>query len=158
MFDSLEKSIIKRLSEDIPLAAEPYKIIAEELGVPEKILLEKIDELYNKKILRRVSGILYHRKSGYTANAMVVWVVPKDRIENIGEILSLFPEITHCYERPSFNNWPYNIYTMVHSKTKEKCDDKIKEISKIININDYKVLYSVKELKKSSMKYFFECK
>lgn len=158
MFDSLETAIIRRLSEDIPLSPEPYKLIAEDLGISEKTLLTKIQELYDKQIIRRVSGILYHRKSGYNANAMVVWIVPEDKIDEVGKTLSYFTEITHCYQRPTFQDWPYNLFTMIHSETKEECESNIKRISEIININEYKVLYSTKELKKSSMKYFSESK
>lgn len=154
MLDLLEKAIIRRLSEDLPLDSEPYKIIAEELGTSEEILLKKIKELHDKQIVRRVSGILYHRKSGYNANAMVVWIVPEDKVDNVGKTLSYFKEITHCYERPTFQDWPYNLFTMIHSETKEECENIIKKISEVINIKDYKVLYSTKELKKSSIKYF----
>lgn len=154
MLDLLEKAIIRRLSEDLPLDSEPYKIIAEELGVSEEILLKKVQELHNKQIIRRVSGILYHRKSGYNANAMVVWIVPEDKVDKVGKTLSYFKEITHCYERPTFQDWPYNLFTMIHSETKEECENHIKKISEVINIKDYKVLYSTKELKKSSIKYF----
>ncbi len=158
MFNSLEKAIIRRLSEDLPLSPEPYKIIAEELKISEKVLLRKIQELYDNQIIYRIGGILYHRKSGYNANAMVVWIVPEDKIDEVGKILSYFREITHCYQRPTFKDWGYNLFTMIHSETKEECENNIKKISEIINVNEYKVLYSIKELKKSSMKYFVENK
>lgn len=148
MLNLLEKSIIKRLSEDIPLDTNPYKILAEELGIGEEELILKVEELRNKGILRRVGAVLYHREVGFNANAMVVWIVPKDRIEEVGKVVCSFSQVTHCYERPTYPNWPYNFFTMIHSKTKEECDLLIEKISKSIGIDKYEILYSTKELKK----------
>lgn len=156
MFNSLEKSIIERLSGDIPLSVEPYKVIANELGITEELLLDKIKEFSDKGIIRRVGGILYHREAGFKANAMVVWVVPEKLIEKVADVACSFKEVTHCYKRPVYPNWPYNLFTMVHAENKEKCEEIIRKISKEAKIYDYKILYSTKELKKSSMKYFVE--
>lgn len=158
MISELQKSIIKRLSFDIPVLLEPYKYIAEELKISEEELIDNLKDLNDKGILRRISGILYHRHAGYGANAMVVWTVPEDRIEEIGSIVCFLNEVTHCYQRPTFPNWPYNFFTMVHSETKKQCEEVIKKISDAINIYDYEILYSTRELKKSSMKYFNELK
>lgn len=156
MLDSLDKCVIRKLQGDISLTAEPYKLIAEEIGITEEKLLKKINDFYSKGILRRVGGILYHREAGFKANAMVVWIVPEDKIQEAGETMSSFKEVSHCYARPTAYNWPYNVFTMVHGQTKGQCEDTINKISNSVKIYDYKILYSTKELKKSSMKYFEE--
>lgn len=99
MNSSLEKSIIRRLQEEIPIVPEPYKVIAEELGISEQQLLENIKSLRDKKMLKRISGILHHRTVGFKANAMVVWSVPKDKVKEVTDVMVTFPQISHCYER-----------------------------------------------------------
>lgn len=152
----LERMIVRKLQEELPLVPEPYKVIAEELGIPEKELLSYIKELKENKILRRIGAILYHRTVGFKANAMVVWEVPTQRIKEVTDIMISFPQVSHCYERKVLINWQYNIYTMIHSVNFDECDDIINQIVQMTNINKYEVLYSTKELKKSSMKYFTE--
>lgn len=156
MINELQKLIIKRLSLDIPILPEPYKAVAEELGISEDELINNLQDLNDKGILRRISGILYHRQAGYSANAMVVWIVPEGVIEQVGKFVCSFSEVTHCYQRPTFQNWPYNFFTMIHSETKDQCEKIIKKIADAINIYEYEILYSTKELKKSSVKYFNE--
>lgn len=154
MFNLIEKTIISKLSGDIPLVKEPYKKIAEEVGVTEEEVLDKVKELKDRGVLRRVGGILYHRQAGFKYNAMVVWVIPENRIEEAAKIICLFKEVTHCYQRPTFDGWPYNLFTMVHGETTDYCENVIKQISDSIKVQDYKVLYSLRELKKSSKRYF----
>ena len=155
MFSSLDINIIRKMQEDLPLVPQPYKLIAEELGIEEEELLEKIKEFCNKGIIRRFGATLNHRNIGFKANAMVVWIVPKE-IKEVSEIMIVFPQISHCYQRPTFPNWPYNIFTMVHGETEEECQEVVKEIVKAVRINDYSILYSTEELKKNSMRYFVE--
>jgi len=156
VFSSLDISIIRILQEDLPLVPEPYKLIAEDLGIKEMELLEKIKEFCNKGVIRRFGATLNHRNIGFKANAMVVWNVPEERIKEVSGIMILFPQVSHCYQRPKFPNWPYNIFTMVHGENKEECEKIVKKIIETINIIDYCMLYSTVELKKSSMKYFIE--
>lgn len=154
MFDIIDKAIINKLSGDIPLVEEPYKKIAEELGITEEEVLSRIKEFQNKEIVRRIGAILYHREVGYKWNAMVVWTIPQDSVEKTASAMCSFKEVTHCYERPTFSNWPYNIFTMIHGESKKECENIVKQIYERINFYDYKILYSLKELKKSSKKYF----
>lgn len=156
MFSSLDISIIRKMQEDLPLVPQPYKLIADELGIKENKLLEKIKEFCDKGIIRRFGATLNHRNIGFKANAMVVWIVPEERIKEVSKSMILFEQVSHCYQRPTFLNWPYNIFTMVHGETKEECEKVVKDIINLVNINDYNILYSTKELKKSSMKYFIE--
>lgn len=154
MNSSLEKAIIRRLQEEIPLVPEPYKLIADELGISEQQLIESIKTLRDKKVLRRIAGILHHRTVGFKANAMVVWSVPSEKVKEVTDVMISLPQVSHCYERKTNANWPYNIYTMIHAETFEICEDIILQIAKAVAIDKYEALYSVKELKKSSMKYF----
>lgn len=154
MLDIIDKAIINKLSGDIPLVEEPYKKIAEELGITEKEVIDRIKELQNKEIIRRIGGILYHREVGFKCNAMVVWVIPEDSLERTARVMCSFKEVTHCYERPTSDNWPYNVFTMIHGENKEQCEDIVKQICENIKFCEYKILYSSRELKKSSKKYF----
>lgn len=156
ILSSLDKSIIRKMQGNLPLAAQPYKLIAQELGIKEEELLEKIKEFCDNGIIRRFGATLNHRNVGFKANAMVVWIVPEERIKEVSGIMIQFPEVSHCYQRPTFPNWPYNIFTMVHGENKEKCEKTIKKIVLLTNIYKYSILYSTKELKKSSMKYFLK--
>ncbi|KZL90283.1 Lrp/AsnC family transcriptional regulator [Clostridium magnum] len=154
MLSPLDKKILKRLQEDIPLTASPYKDMAEELDIDEDELIDKIKKYNETGILKRVSAILYHRQAGFNANAMVVWKVNNKDILSIGEYLASIPEISHCYERIAYPFWDYNLYTMIHEKDMERCSKIIQGISDAIGVTEYRVLYSTRELKKTSMKYF----
>lgn len=156
MFTLLDKKIIRILQEDIPLISEPYKQMAEELGIEEEVLLHKIKEFTELGIIRRYGSALFHRKIGFQANAMVVWQIDKDRIEKVGKKMATFEKVTHCYERPTSEEWKYNLFTMVHGKTKVECEGIINDISHEIQEKNYEVLYSITELKKNSMRYFLD--
>ncbi|MDF2614370.1 MAG: hypothetical protein K0S71_2156 [Clostridia bacterium] len=152
----LEKAIIRRLQEDLPLVKEPYKHMAAELGISEQEFLDKMSSFKEQKMLRRIGAILHHRTAGFEANAMVVWKVPQQRVAEVTELMISFREVSHCYERQSLPEWPYNIYTMIHSTHFETCGALIKQIADLTHLDHYEILYSTKELKKSSMKYFCE--
>lgn len=154
MLSPLDVSIIAKLQEDIPLVQEPYKQIAKELGISQNKLLYKIEGFCSIGVIRRFGAIINHRNVGFKSNAMVVWKVPNERVKEVSEIMVMFSQVSHCYRRPIFSNWPYNIFTMIHEKTEMKCEEVVKEISKVSNIIDYDILYSICELKKTSMKYF----
>ncbi|MFW5976620.1 MAG: Lrp/AsnC family transcriptional regulator [Bacillota bacterium] len=157
MEDKLEKKdkiLIKEIEENIPLSPDPYRKIADKLGWNRDEVLKKLNYLKNKGILKRIGGILKHRKAGYQGNGMLVCQVKEDKIKKIGKKLSGYPEISHCYERESYPEWPYNIYAMVHGKNREEVENIVAKIFKDIDVIKYYILYSTEELKKSSMKYF----
>lgn len=154
MLSPLDKKIIKRLQEDIPLTNCPYKDMAKELDIDEDELIARIKKYNETGILKRVSAILYHRQAGFNANAMVVWKVKNEDTHSIGKYMASIPEVSHCYERITYSFWDYNLYTMIHEKDIEKCNKIIENISDTTGITNYKILYSTRELKKTSMKYF----
>lgn len=156
MLDELDIGIIKELQEDLPLEARPFQRIALRLGVEESILLARLKFLQDQGIIRRIGAALRHREVGYTANAMVVWIVPEERIKTVGRIMSSFPEVSHCYQRATLPNWPFNLFTMIHSRNREECEVIAAKIAQKTQIHAYQLLFSRVEFKKSSTKYFSE--
>ena len=152
--NNTDKKIIRRLQEHIPITAAPYEEIAKELHMEEDELIDKIKIYSDNGILKRIGAILYHRKAGFTANAMVVWRVDDEKLDEIGKYMASISEISHCYERRPCQSWNYNLYTMIHEKDRESCNKIIENIADTIGVEEYKILYSTKELKKTSMKYF----
>jgi DNA-binding Lrp family transcriptional regulator len=156
MLTRIEKNIVKALQDDLPLCPKPFQAIAERIGISEDELVAEIHRLKEQGIIRRFGAIVNHRNLGIAANAMVVWRVPRDKAQEIGEIMAAFPEVSHCYERPTYPDWQYNLFTMIHGKSRYECERVIAQISEQTGIKEYKQLYSTQELKKVSMKYFSE--
>lgn len=152
----LEKRIVREIQGDIPLLQRPFESIADKLGIKEEELLIKLRELRDRGVIRRFSAILRHRNLGISANGMGVWRVPADRAEEVGLKMAAFSQVSHCYQRPTLPDWPYNLFTMIHGKTMEDCERIAELISQDTGIKDYRLLYSTRELKKVSMRYFAE--
>lgn len=154
MIDELDKKIISLLQKDIPVAPKPYEIIADKLGVREDEILKRIEAMVRDGVIRRFGATLYHQEAGFSANAMVAWVVPEDKIDETGHVMAGFREVTHCYYRKPQKDWKYNLYTMVHGDTREECYDIAKKMSAETGMKKYSLLFSEKEFKKTSMEYF----
>ncbi|WP_342366607.1 Lrp/AsnC family transcriptional regulator [Clostridium aminobutyricum] len=152
--DELDKSIIRCIQTELPITQKPYQFIADQLEIDETELLKRIEIMLEKGIIRRIGAVLNHRNVGFQANAMVVWAIPEDQVQESGKKLILHSEISHCYQRKVCPNWPYNVYTMIHARTKEECETVIKKVANSIEVYDYEVLYSTTELKKTSFLYF----
>ncbi|MDP2682250.1 MAG: Lrp/AsnC family transcriptional regulator [Deltaproteobacteria bacterium] len=149
-----EKAICAAVQDDIPLEPRPFETLARGIGISEGEFIKNVQELLDKGYIRRFGAALRHRKAGITANGMGVWIVQEADRERIGKIMASFKEVSHCYERPSFDGWPYNLFTMIHGKTKEECYETARKISEATGIKDYKLLFSSQEFKKESMVYF----
>jgi DNA-binding Lrp family transcriptional regulator len=147
-------AVIKALQKDIDVVAEPFKQITEDLSISYERLFEIAHELKDAGVMRRFATILNHRKAGFGANAMSVWSVPKEKGEEIGRQLAEFSAVSHCYLRPSYPNWPYNLFAMVHAKTQEECDTLIEEMAQETGLTEYGKLYSTVEFKKQRLVYF----
>lgn len=156
MLNDLEKQIVRELQEGLPLVTKPYFEIAQRIGISEEELMANIEDMTKRGLIRRFGAALRHQDIGYTANAMVVWDVPENKAEAIGRKMAEFNEITHCYQRPRNPGWPYNIFTVVHAQNREDCEKMVAKIAQKIGMSNYKLLFSTKELKKSSMKYFVD--
>jgi len=150
----LHHAIIKRAQYDIKMESEPFKHIIEELDIDYETFFSILIELQESGIMRRFASILNHRKAGFNANAMVVWDVDADNGEAIGEAAAAFSAVSHCYLRPKYENWPYNLFTMVHGKTTEETNGIIEEMAKEIESKSHMPLYSSREFKKVRIEYF----
>ncbi len=155
-FNEKEINLIKQIQEDIPLSPESFRTIADEINMAEKEVIEKVRTWKDEGLIRRFGAILRHKEVGFTYNAMGAWVVPVAKVDEAGRVMASFKEVSHCYERPTYPEWPYNLFTMIHGRSCKECEDVAEDISKATGIEDYKLLYSTKELKKVSMKYFVE--
>ena len=157
MITKLDKRIINRLGKDLPLCPQPFKQIAQEIGVEEETLFDKIREYRARRWIRKFSAGLKHTclEAG-SANAMGVWKVAEDCIQKVGKVMASFKEVSHCYERVTRPQWKYNVYTMIHGKNREECESIARRISQKTGIREYELLYTTREFKKSSPLYFEE--
>jgi siroheme decarboxylase len=154
MLTDLEKKIIALIQGDLPIAQRPYLEIAEKLGVGEDIVLSVLKNLCERGVIRRFGATLRHQKSGFNANAMIAWQVDEKQIDEVGKKVTKFKQVSHCYRRNPAKDWPYNLYTMVHAIDEASCREIAKEISDKTGIKTYSILFSRRELKKTSMQYF----
>jgi len=152
MLDDLDKAILKLAQGDLPLEETPYDTWAAELGIEPDELLKRLAALKASGVIRDFKAILRHRQAGMQANAMVVWAVPKERMEEVGNMLAEEPAVTHCYERPAFGE--FALFSMLHARSVPQLQNLIDTIAARIGIKRFKVYASVRELKKSSMRYF----
>jgi len=150
----LEKKIIASLQGNIPITQRPYLEISEKLGIDEEEFLKTLKSLCDREIIRRFGATLRHQKSGFSANAMGAWQVEENRIDEVGRKMASFREVTHCYRRNPADGWPYNLYTMIHGADEEACRKIARKMSEKAQVENYTLLFSRKELKKTSMKYF----
>jgi len=157
-FDPTEedKDFIRELQKDMKIIDEPFVNAAKNLGLTESELFEKMKYYEEIGVMRRFAAILRHRQVGFTANGMIVWKVPEDRILQVGETLGSFPQVSHCYERPTYDDWPYNVFSMIHCKTHDEAHEMAKTIQDQIHVDEYQILFSSREFKKTRVEYFVE--
>jgi siroheme decarboxylase len=154
VIDDLDKEIIRHLQADLPLTATPFAAVADEVGVGEEELLERIRRLKERGLLRRFGATVNHVKAGFTANAMVAWYVPEDQVDEVGTLMASVREVSHCYGRKPNRSWKYNLFTMVHGTSKKQCREVVERIAEMTGISDYIFLFTHKEFKKTSPEYF----
>ena len=151
-----DKRAIRELQEDLPLESQPFAAMAERLGMDTAELFALAAEFEERKIMRRFSAVLHHRRSGFKSNAMIVWKVPPERSQEVGSIMAQHGAVTHCYERPTFPDWPYTHFTMIHATSEQICEDIAVEIGEATGITERMLLYSTREYKKTRVRYFVE--
>lgn len=149
-----EKQVISAVQGDIPVTESPYAVLAKGLNMTEDTFLGLLKGLDDKGMIRRFGATLRHQKSGFTDNAMVAWQVEESDVEEVGSIMASFSEVSHCYRRDPVLEWPYNLYTMVHATSRDACIEVAEAISRKSGVSIYRVLFSKRELKKTSMTYF----
>jgi len=155
-YDERDREVIRATQGDLPVESEPYTAAAAQLGMTVDELLEHLAAMKERGILRRVAAILYHRRAGFSANGMGVWKVPEDRIAELGPRMASFRGISHCYQRPTYEDWPYSVFTMAHGRSKEECDAILDAIADEFEISERATLYSSTEFKKIRLLYFTE--
>ena len=153
-YDELDKDVIRATQGDMPVIPEPYAPAAARLGMDTAALLEHMQGMRERGLLRRVAAILYHRRAGFSANGMGVWKVSPDQIGELGPRMASFRGISHCYERPTYEDWPYSVFTMAHGRSKEECDAVLDAIAEQTGIHERATLYSSTEFKKIRLLYF----
>lgn len=151
-----DKYFIRELQKDLKVIPEPFKEMAENLGITTTELFAKAKEYEKNGVMRRFAAILRHRDAGFSANGMVVWQVPEDKIDEIGYKLAAFPQVSHCYRRPVYSDWQFNLFSMIHARTLEAAERIAVEMSETVGIKDYRILFSSREFKKERVKYFEE--
>ncbi len=150
--DKTDRLLLKSTQDGIPIVPEPFLEISKEIGIPEDEVITRLERLVKNGVIRRFGSSIGHRSIGITANAMCTWNVPDERVEEVGVIMAGFPEVTHCYERPRFPGWKYNLFTMVHAYSREECEKIAREISIATGIKDYGILFSEREFKKTGVR------
>ena len=155
-YDEFDVAVIRALQGDMPVIAEPYAPASEKLAIPQDKLLDHLRGMQERKLLRRVAAILFHRRAGFSANGMGVWKVPDERIMELGPRMAAFRGISHCYQRPTYKDWPYSIFTMAHGRSKDECDAILDSIASETGISERATLYSSTEFKKIRLLYFTE--
>jgi siroheme decarboxylase len=154
MLTDLEKKIIAAIQQDLPITARPYLDIARRIGVAEDTLLAALRGLCDRGIIRRFGATLRHQRTGYKANAMGAWKVAESRIKDVGRTMAAFRQVSHCYRRDPTPQWSYNLYTMIHADDEAGCRETARQMAQAAGIEDYTLLFSREELKKTSMVYF----
>ncbi len=149
-----DRAFIRELQKDIEIVSQPFADVAERLGVSQEEVVAWLQQAKAAGWLRRFAAILRQRQAGYVANGMVAWRVPQDSIERVATVAASLPQVSHCYQRLTYPDWPYNLFTMIHAKSKENCQAVAREISQETGVSDYVILFSTKEYKKARLKYF----
>ncbi|HEX7292293.1 MAG TPA: Lrp/AsnC family transcriptional regulator [Conexibacter sp.] len=153
-YDDFDIAVIRALQGDMPVIPEPYAPAAKELGVTQERFLDHLAGMQERGLLRRVAAILYHRRAGFSANGMGVWKVPDEQILEVGRRMAAVRGISHCYQRPTYADWPYSVFTMAHGRSKEECDAILDAIAEMTGIEERATLYSSTEFKKIRLLYF----
>jgi DNA-binding Lrp family transcriptional regulator len=150
----LDYAVIRATQGPMDVTPEPFAAAATELGISQEQLFEHLESMRERRALRRVAAILFHRRAGFSANGMGVWRVPEERILELGPRMASFRGISHCYQRPTYADWPYSVFTMAHGRSKEECDAILDSIADDTGIEDRRTLYSSTEFKKVRLRYF----
>jgi DNA-binding Lrp family transcriptional regulator len=150
----LDVATIRATQGPMEVVPQPFDAAAAELGMPVERLLGHLESMRERRALRRVAAILFHRRAGFSANGMGVWKVPDERIMELAPQMAAFRGISHCYQRPTYPDWPYSVFTMAHGRSKDECDAILDSIAEHTGIEERRTLYSSTEFKKIRLLYF----
>ena len=146
--------VIRAVQGSLPLRADPFADAARQLKMSEDDLVDALRDLQRRGCLRRIAGILRHRRVGFSANGMAAWNVPESDIVAVGEAMATYTAISHCYQRTTYDDWPYSLFTMIHASSTAECDAFVAQLAQKFGLDDYAVLYSTTEYKKVRPVYF----
>lgn len=150
-----EVEAVRVLQRDLPIEERPFRVWEQKFGISQEELFQHAQSFMERGVMRRFSAVLRHRNAGFSANAMGVWIVPEERLQEVGQIIAGFAACSHCYQRPTYPpDWPYNLFSMVHGKTTEDCQAVLDSMAEKTGLEGYTMLYSTKEYKKVRVKYF----
>ncbi len=155
-FNDFDVAVIRALQGPMQVRPDAYAPAAAELGIPVERMLAHLEGMVERKLLRRVAAILFHRRAGYSANGMGVWKVAEDEIAEIGPRMAAVRGVSHCYRRPTYPDWPYSVFTMAHGRSKDECDAVLDGVAGVCDLHgdDRATLYSSTEYKKVRLRYF----
>jgi DNA-binding Lrp family transcriptional regulator len=149
-----DKQMIRVLQQDLPCVEQPFDEWAEQVGVHVSELLTAARSYLRQRRMRRFSAVLHHRQAGFSANAMGAWAVPAEKQDEFGAAAARLPPVSHCYLRPTYPDWPYSIFTMVHGTSAQECEATLGAIAEATGVHERIALYSSREFKKTRLKYF----
>lgn len=152
--DALAIGTVRALQDELALVPEPFAMAAERKGLDPAELLASARELHQSGVLRRVAATLRHREAGFKANGMGVWQATEEECDQAGPVMATFPEVTHCYRRPTGEGWPYSLFTMIHARTESEVVASMTRLSAATGLDRYDVLFSTTEFKKRRTRYF----
>ncbi len=153
-FTEEDLNYVRVLQQDLPLEPTPFQGWAESLGVRQRRMFAKAKDFEASGVMRRFAAVIRHQKAGFVANGMICWRIPEEQLPDLGYRLASYPQVSHCFQRPVFPDWPYNIYSMVHARSRQQCEDIARRMSEDTRISDYAMLYSSKEYKKERVRYY----
>ncbi len=151
-----EKAVVKALQGDFPLVPDPYQRLADEAGITKEEFLACVKEMQEHHKIRKMGAVLAHRNVGFKSNVLIAWAVPPERLDEVARKMAESSSVSHCYDRNTAPDWPYNLYTMVHGQTREECEQIAEKLAEETDVHDRQMLFTKKEWKKQSMKYFKE--
>ncbi|HVM00488.1 MAG TPA: AsnC family transcriptional regulator [Egibacteraceae bacterium] len=149
-----EVTFVKELQEDLTVERTPFASMAERLGTSEDAVVKAAEAFIDEGLMRRFAAVLHHRRAGFGANAMSVWAVPEERTDEYGYQLAGYAAVSHCYRRPTYPDWPYALFGMIHATSKAKVEEAVASIQRRTGLSDYRLLYSTAEFKKIRVRYF----
>ncbi len=150
----LEVRAIRTVQYDLPLVERPFGEYGVTIGCDEATVLDLLRSFKERRLMRRFAAVMNHRSAGFKANAMGVWAVPESRLDELGPRMADFAAVSHCYRRPTYDDWPFSVFTMIHGRNARDCEDTVAAIRDDTGITDYDLLWSVKEYKKTRVEYF----
>jgi siroheme decarboxylase len=154
MLNEHDKDFVRELQKDLELIPEPFEKSAKRLGISLEELFARAKQYERNGVMRRFAAILRHRDAGFSANGMIVWNVPRDKVDEVGYKIASFPQVSHCYQRPVYEDWPYGLFSMIHARSIEAAEAMALQISNTVQIKDYRILFSSREFKKERVRYF----